>query len=269
VLRARVLIDGAALSVLDVACPGGGRARGPEEAARRWELVLPRRGAFVHHRGARATVADAGCALVFRPDEGYRVSHPAPGADACTVIALGPALADELLGASPPPDAPVAAAVDLAHRRLVARLLRSEASPRELGDEEAALALAAALPFARPPGPTRATPARARLVARARELIAAAPTERLRLDALARAVGCSPFHLCRAFRDATGTTLRRHQARLRVRAALDRLATDGSADLTALALELGFADHSHFTNTFRAETGLTPSAWRASVGRRA
>ena len=30
-----------------------------------------------------------------------------------------------------------------------------------------------------------------------------------------------------------------------------------------MALRLGYADHSHFTNAFRAEWGLPPSAFRA------
>jgi AraC-like DNA-binding protein len=49
--------------------------------------------------------------------------------------------------------------------------------------------------------------------------------------------------------------------RLRLRASLERLAA-GAVDLTALALELGFSSHSHFTDSFRKEFGCTPSAIR-------
>jgi AraC-like DNA-binding protein len=49
--------------------------------------------------------------------------------------------------------------------------------------------------------------------------------------------------------------------RLRVAAALERLA-GGAADLTDLALDLGYSSHSHFTASFRSEVGTTPSRAR-------
>jgi AraC-like DNA-binding protein len=42
---------------------------------------------------------------------------------------------------------------------------------------------------------------------------------------------------------------------------------EGARDLTELALDLGYADHSHFTN-FRHDWGLPPSRFRALVGHR-
>ena len=60
--------------------------------------------------------------------------------------------------------------------------------------------------------------------------------------------------------------LHRYLTRLRLRAALERLA-GGANDLTALALDLGFSSHSHFADAFRREFGRTPSAVRGD-GRR-
>lgn len=82
------------------------------------------------------------------------------------------------------------------------------------------------------------------------------------LGALARALACSPFHLSRTFREVAGVSLRRYLGRLRTRLAAEQLA-DGAPDLTRLALELGYADHSHFTNAFRKEWGIPPSAFRS------
>jgi AraC-like DNA-binding protein len=56
--------------------------------------------------------------------------------------------------------------------------------------------------------------------------------------------------------------MRRYLTRLRAALAADRLRA-GDADLTRLALDLGFSDHSHFTHAFRDEWGLSPSALRA------
>jgi AraC-like DNA-binding protein len=58
-----------------------------------------------------------------------------------------------------------------------------------------------------------------------------------------------------------GIPLRRYFLRLRLRDAAVRL-TQGESDLSALALELGFFDHSHFTNAFRQEWGVGPRAFR-------
>jgi AraC-like DNA-binding protein len=84
----------------------------------------------------------------------------------------------------------------------------------------------------------------------------------LSLGALSRAVGLSPFALCRAFRARTGQTLTRYRDDVRLRLALDRL-RDPAVDLTDLALDLGYASHSHFTARFRRRFGIVPSAVRA------
>jgi AraC-like DNA-binding protein len=101
----------------------------------------------------------------------------------------------------------------------------------------------------------------ARLADEARQALAARFRERLRLEELAGAAGCSPYHLCRVFRREVGMTIHRYRSRLRLRAALEAVA-GGARDLTGLALDLGFSDHSHFTNSFRREFGLPPSALR-------
>ena len=98
--------------------------------------------------------------------------------------------------------------------------------------------------------------------------IASAPSRSVSLRALARETGSSPFHLCRAFTRTTGMTITAFRHSLRVRLALDRL-RDRSADLTTVALDLGYASHSHFTSVFRRHVGMTPSQYRATIGSRA
>jgi AraC-like DNA-binding protein len=66
----------------------------------------------------------------------------------------------------------------------------------------------------------------------------------------------------RTFRAHEGLPIRRYLARLRLRLALEQLA-EGGEDLTGLALDLGYADHSHFTNAFRREFGMSPSRFRS------
>lgn len=91
--------------------------------------------------------------------------------------------------------------------------------------------------------------------------------ERWPLADIAADVGASVFTLCRLFRRHAGLPLHRYRRRLRLREALRRLA-DGERDLTGLALDLGFSEHSHFTNAFRAEFGVPPSGFRSLVSAR-
>ncbi len=88
------------------------------------------------------------------------------------------------------------------------------------------------------------------------------------LASLAREFDASPFALCRAFRAETGLTMSSWRRRVRLQRALERVL--GSREgLLSIALELGFASHSHLTREFRAHFGLTPSALRARVKHRA
>jgi AraC-like DNA-binding protein len=100
------------------------------------------------------------------------------------------------------------------------------------------------------------------LVEAAKDLLASRAREPLDLTELARALSCSPFHLCRVFRRRTGFTLSEYQHQLRLRHSLERVA-DRHVRLTDLALELGYASHSHFTLFFRRAFGVTPIALRS------
>jgi AraC-like DNA-binding protein len=88
--------------------------------------------------------------------------------------------------------------------------------------------------------------------------------DRLTLAGIARTVGCSPYHLARTFRREAGLTIHRYLNRLRLRAGLERL-VDGAEGLTGIALDVGFSSHAHFTEAFRREFGLPPSAFRRDL----
>jgi AraC-like DNA-binding protein len=92
--------------------------------------------------------------------------------------------------------------------------------------------------------------------------LASSPGEAHSLAALATRIGASPFHLSHVFRSAMGVSVHRYLVRLRLAAALERLAR-GDSSISALALDLGFSTHSHFTAAFRRAFGATPREVRA------
>lgn len=84
--------------------------------------------------------------------------------------------------------------------------------------------------------------------------------EPLTLADLAQSVDVNPAHLARAFRRHYQGTVGEVLRDVRVRYAMQRLASN--ATLQEIAHDAGFADQSHFTRTFRLATGMTPARYR-------
>jgi AraC-like DNA-binding protein len=201
------------------------------------------------------------------PGDEQRYDHPHTLGDDCTSLRVDPGLMASLWGGEPTlPAVPLASSprVYLEHRLLLAAVCREE-MPDALV-EPAISFVASVLETAHAGRVASGRPstgrARRALVDAARECLAADPDRSL--PDLAATLRVSPHHLSRSFRAITGHTISRHRMRLRARAALERLA-EGDHNLTRLAADLGFADHSHLCRVLRAEAGHTPSALRHAL----
>jgi AraC-like DNA-binding protein len=275
----RTLSQGLGVEVVDFRCSATVGRMGAEEPNPTHSIVFIRRGVFARcHRG-ETLLADPNQILFFNQAQPYRYEHPLPGGDECTILALetGAALAavapfsprDAERPEAPfrPGRAPASALTARLHFELLATLRGDR--PELVRQDVAAQLIDEALRAAYAGEPRNLAPSGSRAGARRRERVEAVrfllnrqlespPT----LGELAAELGCSPFHVSRSFRRETGQTLRGYLGRLRARLAADRLA-HGELDLTTLALDLGFADHSHLTRTFRREWGMPPSQFRA------
>ena len=257
-------MDGAALGVFDVRCSSPAGAPGPEEYADVTQVILPVDGVFEVHLGRDSVVADAASVVVLGAGLEHRVGHPAMGGDRSIVLVFAPEVVEEALAPRDRPGGLVGSRVHLGARLLASALRRETIG--ELEAEELALLLLARIGVEldptrsyRPPGPHQ----RER-IEQVRALLAVAPDRRWRLEELARAVHCSPFHLARQFRAVTGASIASYLLRLRLALALQRLA-EGEADLAGLAADLGFANHSHFGARFRSVFGASPGSVRDSL----
>ena len=114
-------------------------------------------------------------------------------------------------------------------------------------------------------GPQDGTAAQ-ELVANAKTYISNHPTQRIRLADVGRALGVSPVYVTDVFRQVEGVPFYQYALRKRLERAI-RLLPGYPADLSALALELDFASHSHFTTAFRRAFGCTPTAFRERARR--
>jgi len=272
--RLTPLYRGDLFALGDWRCAGHDRPGRAEESCPDDCVVVTRRGAWELELHGERCLADAGMVTCWNRDTGYRVRHPVAGGDRCTVFRLtragSRALQNRLPGSGPrdskpflPRLRPLDGPEYLLHRCLLERARAGQGGPCPVSVEEPALELLRRLsatgrsPGAPIPGPV---PGR-RLAAQVREIIARGYRTRLTVADLAREVGCSPFHLSRVFRRATGATIHRTVLRLRLREALERL-LDEPAALSRIALDSGFASHSHLTDAFRAEYGHPPSEVR-------
>ncbi len=265
------LFDAATVSVSRVLCSGTCRHRSAEECASSTHLVFPYRGLFLRHVGSDQSVADANHVLFFNAGEGYQVSHPASGGDACLSLAISQPLLRELAPAGmlrqrePPVFRNQSLRIDERAQVLVALLRHSlrNSTIEPLEAESLALTLicrSLGPRTAHAPGSTRA---RQRLVDRAKLLLAGDLTRRWTLAEIAVEVGGSPVYLTQAFQQVEGMPLYRYHLRLRLARALDLIAR--CEDVAALALDLGFSSHSHFSAAFHQAYGRTPSEFRQAA----
>lgn len=228
-------------------------------------IILTRRGSFALHVRGKTRLARPGQAVMIDKHMEYRVTHPdTDGCDCCTDIWMDDATRDTLLEEGLRAEASQSLMHDLQFQRVHVELLQGlMRSGAFLADAEGALfdVLACLL---RTPQTRQSLPARQ--AARAEEAIVGHADENLDVATLAREVGCSPFHLCRLFRAATGQSLRQFRLQQRLGAAVGRLG-DGEEDLAAMACDLGFSSHSHMTDAFRRTLGLAPAQLREQLRR--
>ncbi len=100
-----------------------------------------------------------------------------------------------------------------------------------------------------------------RWLQRVRELLQERFAENLTHEAVAATAGIHPVHLARGFRQHCGCTVGDYVRKLRVDFAARQLITTDEP-LAGIALAAGFSDQSHFTRTFKRQTGMTPAAFR-------
>src|SRR3569833_4413599 len=101
-LSVQTLLETSLVTLRDVACRGSCRHRSPEECAAASYMVFPYRGVYVRHVGRSEAVAEANQVLFFNRGEGYQISHPVAGGDACLSVSIAESTRAEL--GSPKPN---------------------------------------------------------------------------------------------------------------------------------------------------------------------
>ena len=232
----------------------GEHARIPAHAHSAPYFCLVLQGSFEETWGSRTEACGAGT-LVFHVAQEVHADRFGPAGARCFNLEPSPRLVERLTDEGALPRSRLTLGPGRAGT--MAAALRAASALSAIEIEESLLGLLAAL--ASPKTPTtwrgRRPPWLDRSIERLR---APAPPS---IASLAEEAGVHPVYFTRAFRTAVNATPGAVARRARLERAAAHLLGDGS-NVTSVAHEAGFADHSHLCRHFRREFGVTPSRYR-------
>jgi AraC-like DNA-binding protein len=242
-------------------------------------IVFPRTSVTITHSGGRPIIADPNVVMFYNQHQTYRRDQLSERGDLCEWFAFDPQqivaavqhFDPQVLERQEHPfrftHGPSQTNAYIAQRAVVDHLLSTE-QPDSLYIEETLLRILAAVvqqAYDARENPRRRSLQHARYnqeLAQATEMLLATQFQQpLTLAQLAQSLYTSPYHLCRVFRAATGTTIHAYLNQLRLRTALEYVA-QRDTDLATLGLTLGYSSHSHFTAAFHRAFGMPPSHLR-------
>jgi AraC family transcriptional regulator len=276
----RTLFDGEWLQIGHIAVRPDSSECGAVETSDLNVLALPLAGLFAKHDGPRRhAIATPSHAVLISARKPYRLSFPGCIGDSCLALrftseALARLMPDAMAGGGFDETrfashAPLPPALMLARSQLWHDLARGEVDALEAearGIDLLQAALATAGRDSAPPRRRRLAHGRggARRVLRAVEAVCAEPQRKWTLGDLARLASVSPGHLAHLFRAEMEVSVYNFVVRCRLALALDAV-LDSEVGFTEIAIETGFASHSHFSAKFRALFGRTPQQVRRGV----
>jgi AraC family transcriptional regulator len=278
------LYSSGVVTILDYQCRAGRGGPMREEYADSDHIVLMRRGTFCRHFGhCRSDNADINRTVFFSKDSTYRVSHPADCGDRGTVLVPSPEILTEVVlelapelvhnGRMFPSATGPCSSQTFRRHRFIIDALQTKFPFDQLLIDEAALSLFRGVlqdvlgPGERLHGKRRKTSTRsthAEQVEFAKVYLSENASMHVNLHNVASAVGLSPFHLSRIFKEHTGLTVHRYLSQMRLRMSVECLSANAQdKDLGRLALDLGYSSHSHFSDSFQREFQCAPSEFRS------
>jgi AraC family transcriptional regulator len=270
----RILYQSPLVAIGEFACPPQSpRWHEPNTIIGGPFAVFPHRSVVIQHAGQEPVLANPNHVVFYNAGETYRRRlHDERGSRCLFVAPRGPLL-DELTvgrGEFPFGHGPGAADAYVVQHAVHRHLLESPAVDQLFVEEAITQAVARATADAGEQAGRRRRAARRETtsglhratVEEAKSLLTGDVATNTSLARLAERLHASPFHLARMFRAHTGFSLHGYRKQLRLRLALEQL-QDRELDLSTIAHRLGFASHSHFTDSFRRAFGIPPSAARS------
>jgi len=218
-------------------------------------FVFPRTAVKIEHEDARPFVATPNIVTFYNRSEHYLRHEISERGDRCDWFGIRRDIATEAAGGQPgePPFRCHRGRCDaktyLLQRRLFDAVISGRLRDTVAIDETVLLLLHRVAGGALPVPTGRVHDVEA--------LLASRFDQQLSVSQIAAHVGASPYHLCRTFREATGFAIHQYLRQLRIRHGLESVC-ETVDPLDRIAVDLGFAHHSHFTSAFRRDFEITP-----------
>ena len=269
------LLDTSRVTVGAFRCPPGDAAwRCTNYIGDRAHVVFPSTPVVIRQRGEDAILSTPNDTVLYNADQLYERELRSDRGDECVFICPSDTVLRELADDDGVTLLDAGRQLRVTHtptdrktylaQHLLARRLRGRQLSKGEGEQAAVNLVRATLkhPLPEPRARRSSTGAAHRALAEAAKAkLSESLVEPLLLRELACELHTSPFHLARVFRAETGFSVNGYRRALRLRVGIVRL-PEVEGGITALALDLGFASHSHFTDTFRREFGIVPSVLR-------
>jgi AraC-like DNA-binding protein len=270
-IEAHIVAKGSGWTVEDVVCSRGPRDRRFEEQHDQFVIAVVTSGTFQYHRSGadREDMMTPGSLLLGRPGQCFECGHEHGEGDRCLAFHFAAEYFSSLAAdCGVPNDLGAFRSPKLSPVRtlspVVADACAALSGSSRIGWEELAIRLTARALHrddGKSDGRTVSSPAAIARITDIVRTIDAHPASDLTLVRLARDAGLSPFHFLRTFEKVTGTTPHQYMLRARLRKAAITLARE-EVKIVDLAFETGFGDVSNFNRAFRAEFGVSPTAYR-------
>jgi AraC family transcriptional regulator len=253
--------------VSDVVCTSGPQDRPFEEQHNSVLIAVVIEGSFQYRSAAGSEVMAAGSLLLDTPGQCFECGHEHATGDRCVSFQYTPRFFERAGVAASFPVHRIPPMAALSSHVVEARLAAQSPArlnlPSRLNLEELAHGMAAAaLQIVGKTDYERGIPTAAdeRRISSTLRFIEANLGEPLALKMLADRAKMSEFHFLRTFKHVTRITPHQFILRARLREAAVRLSSTLD-EVLEIALDTGFRDLSNFNHAFRAEFGMSPTAY--------
>jgi AraC family transcriptional regulator len=262
-------ISGAGWSLLDVVCCAGPGDLAFEERHSHCSVSFVAAGSFSYRSATGSALLAPGAVLLGNAGACFECGHEHAEGDRCVSFHFDACLMEEVardIGcrshAFSRPSLPPLRALSRLYARSCIALDGNVASVEALAFEVATAALDITSDG---PQRLRSSTRDLRRVVEAVRYLEMHHADSISVCDLAATVNLTRAHFLRLFKSVAGTTPHQFVLRLRLRAAAGHLLYDDDM-VTVIAYAVGFQDLSHFTRSFAAEFGCSPSEYRRSGG---
>ncbi len=235
-------------------------SRFPKHSHQNACFTLVKRGGYVESFGGKVINAKPKT-VIYRPPEASHFNKFGSSDVACALVEIERDRFEQIRGYGSLIDAPFGFANGqiVWHMMRLCREFRETDDVSELVVEGLMLEMIAKATRIAKKSPINKPP---RWLIQVKELLNDRFSEKLSLDQIAQTVSVHPTYLANAFREFFNTSIGEYLRQLRIDFSCRKL-TETNGSIVEIALAAGFAHQSHFTNTFKRLTGMSPAKYRA------